>query len=129
MTQTASAWAKNHFAACALDWTPQAASRAAHVLYATVVLGEHEIAQCAAILSDEERLRADRQLTEDGRARFVQRRAFRRYCAALATGADTDLSRIRFDETATGQPVYTAAPNMTFSFSSCQLGMMAGWSA
>ncbi|MEM7778099.1 MAG: 4'-phosphopantetheinyl transferase superfamily protein, partial [Pseudomonadota bacterium] len=28
-----------------------------------------------------------------------------------------------------GQPVYTAAPNMTFSFSSCQLGMMAGWSA
>ncbi len=38
--------------------------------------------RCGSVLSDTELQRADRFVTEDGKAHFKQRRAFRRYCEA-----------------------------------------------
>jgi hypothetical protein len=41
----------------------------------------------ASVLSDTEPQKADRFVTEDGKAHFKQRRAFRRYCGAFVLGS------------------------------------------
>ena len=72
---------------------------------------------------------AERFLTEDGKAHFKQRRAFRRYCGAFVLGSPQPLSRIVFQETEKGRPYLPDLPNVRFSFSSCRFGFLGAWSS
>src|SRR3954464_161564 len=78
-----SEWVKELFAAIASDWTPASARHNAYVLYAAVSRDPEAARHCASVLSDAERQRADRFVTEEGKSHFKHRRAFRRYCGAL----------------------------------------------
>ncbi len=128
MPRDDSEWVNDLFAASARDWTPASANHAAHVLYAPASRDPEALRRCAAVLSDTELQRADRFVTEDGKARFKQRRAFRRYCGALVLGSQLPLSRIVFKETKKGRPYVSELPDVWFSFSSCRFGFLGAWS-
>ena len=117
------------FAAGARDCTPAPARSAACVLYTPVSPDPEVSRRCAVVLSDSEVQRADRFVTEDGRAHFQQRRAFRRYCGALALAAPRPLSQIEFQETENGRPYLPDLPDVWFSFSSCRFGFLGAWSS
>jgi 4'-phosphopantetheinyl transferase len=117
------------FANDASDWTPESAEHAVHVLYAPFARDAQVSQHCAAVLSRAEALRAGRSVTEEVAAHFRQRRAFRRYCGALALGSSRPLAEIDFKETDKGRPYLPEAPDLWFSFSSCRLGFLGAWSS
>jgi phosphopantetheinyl transferase len=129
MTRDDSEWVNGLFAASAGDWTPAPASHAAHVLYAPVSRDPEASRRCVSVLSDAELQRADRFVTEEGKAHFKQRRAFRRYCGAFVLGSPRPLSRIAFKETEKGRPYLPDLPDVWFSFSSCRFGFLGAWSS
>ena len=129
MTENDSDWVNDLFAAGARDWTPASALHAAYVLYAPVSRDPEAAQRCAPVLSDAELQRADRFVTEYGKAQFIQRRAFRRYCGALVLGSPRPLSRIVFKETEKGRPYLPNLPDVWFSFSSCRFGFLGAWSS
>jgi phosphopantetheinyl transferase len=129
MTQDDSEWVNGLFAAIAGDWTPAPASHVARVLYAPVSRDPEASRRCVSVLSDIELQRADRFVTEDGRAHFKQRRAFRRYCGSIVLGSPRPLSQIVFQETEKGRPYLPDLPNVWFSFSSCRFGFLGAWSS
>jgi 4'-phosphopantetheinyl transferase len=99
------------------------------VLYAPVS-GDSEVSRlCASVLSDAELQRADRFAAEDDKARFEQRRAFRRFCGATALESRQSLSEIVFEETENGRPYLPDSPDSWFSFSSCRFGVLGAWSS
>lgn len=116
------------FAAGACDWTPAGAGHAVRVLYAPVMRDALATSRCAHVLSNAEVRRAERFVTEEGKALFTQRRAFRRYCGALALCSWRPLEQINFEETAQGRPYLAEAPGLWLSFSSCRHGYLAAWS-
>jgi len=81
------------------------------------------------VLSDAERERAARFISEETATRFIQRRAFRRYCGALASGGLQLLSGVSFRETDKGRPYLCDAPELSFSFSACRSGFLGAWSS
>ena len=117
------------FAASSRDLTPAPARGAAHVLYAPVSRDPEVTRRCASVLSDIELERADRFITQGDKALFIQRRAFRRFCGALALGSSQPLSQIAFDETKEGRPHLADLPECWFSFSSCRFGFVGAWSS
>ena len=117
------------FAASACDWTPEGTRHAVRVLHAPFARDTQASRHCAAVLSEAEALRAGRSVTEEGKAHFKQRRAFRRYCGALALGSSRPLGEIDFKETEKGRPYLAEAPDLWFSFSSCRLGFLGAWSS
>ncbi|MBL4599799.1 MAG: 4'-phosphopantetheinyl transferase superfamily protein [Rhizobiaceae bacterium] len=117
------------FAAEARDWTPASSQAEVCVLYVPVSQASQTTKLCAAVLSASELERTDRFVSEDDKTLFLQRRAFRRYCGALALGQDRPLSQIEFMETKNGGPYLSELPNVWFSFSSCTSGMIAAWSS
>ena len=129
MKRDDSGWVSDLFAAGARDWTPGSARHAAYVLYAPVSRDREVSRRCGSVLSDTELQRADRFLTEDGKAQFQQRRAFRRYCGACVLGWPRPLSQITFLETEKGRPYLPDLPNVRFSFSSCRFGFLGAWSS
>jgi len=129
MTRNDSDWVNDLFAAGACDWTPAPAHHAAYVVYAPLSHNAEASRRCASVLSDSELQRADSFLTEDGKAHFMQRRAFRRYCGAVVLGVPRPLSRIAFRETEKGRPYLPNLPNFSFSFSSCRFGFLGAWSS
>lgn len=129
MTIVDSGWTCDLFAAGVRDWTPAGARHAAHVLFAPVAHDAEVSRRCASVLSDSERKRAGRFVTEQGKAHFEQRRAFRRYCGASALGSRMDLSEIVFAETEQGRPYLPDSPSLWFSFSSCRFGFLGAWSS
>ena len=116
------------FDAMARDWTPASADHGTHVLYAPLSPDPEISRLCATVLSCAERQKADRFITKDGRDCFIQRRAFRRYCSALASGSLRPLSKIIFEETENGRPYLRGRPDLWFSFSSCRSGFIGAWS-
>jgi phosphopantetheinyl transferase len=122
-------WVTDLFAAGACDWTPEAARHAASVLYAPASRDAEVSRRCASVLSDVEVQRAERFVAEAGRTNFRQRRAFRRYCGALALRSSRALSRIDFRETEQGRPYLPDLPHVWFSFSACRLGFLGAWSS
>ena len=124
-----SEWVNNLFAASARDWTPAPTHHAASVLYAPVSRDPKASRRCGSVLSDTELRTAERFVTEDGKALFIQRRAFRRYCGASALGSRRPLSRIAFKETDKGRPYLPDLPDVWFSFSSCRFGFCGAWSS
>jgi 4'-phosphopantetheinyl transferase len=117
------------FAASASDWTPEAVRPRVRVLYAPLAQDVQATRQCAGVLSDAEVERAARFVTEAGRAHFQQRRAFRRYCGALALRSRRPLGQVAFEETAKGRPYLPEAPQLWFSFSACPRGFLGAWSS
>ncbi len=111
------------------DVTPASARHAARVLYAPVSRDADVSRYCASVLSDAELQRRDRFAAECDKARFEQRRAFRRFCGATALGSSQPLSEIVFEETQNGRPYLSESPDFWFSFSSCQLGLLGAWSS
>ncbi len=117
------------FAVGSRDLTPASARHAAHVLYAPVSRDAGVSRHCASILSEAELQRRDRLAAECDKARFEQRRAFRRFCGATALGSSEPLSEIVFGETQNGRPYLSESPDFWFSFSSCQFGLLGAWSS
>ena len=117
------------FAGSSCDLTPEPVRHAAHVLYAPVSREPEVTRLCASVLSDTELQRADRFVTERDKAQFKQRRAFRRFCGALALGSSQPLWQIVFEETENGRPYLSDLPDFWFSFSSCRFGFLGAWSS
>jgi 4'-phosphopantetheinyl transferase len=119
-----------YFRTVVQDWTPVDACSSIRMLFAPVSSDDDISRSCLSVLSDAELESADKFLTDFDRNHFIQRRAFRRFCAALATGSpSTRLSQITFDETAKGRPHLSHAPELCFSFSSCRFGFLGAWSS
>jgi 4'-phosphopantetheinyl transferase len=129
MTRNDSAWVKEMFSERARDVTPAAARDAACVFYAPVSCDPEASSRCTSLLSDHERARSQRFVTEQLKTHFEQRRAFRRYCGALALGSMSSLSQIVFAETENGRPYLRDRPDLWFSFSSCRSGFVGAWSS
>ena len=117
------------FAVGSRDLTPAAARHAARVLFAPVSHDGEVSRHCASVLSGAEFRRRDRFADECDKARFEQRRAFRRFCGATALGTSQPLSEIVFEETLNGRPYLPESPKFWFSFSSCRFGLLGAWSA
>ena len=117
------------FAVSSRDLTPASARHSAHVLYAPVSRDAELSRLCASVLSDAELQRRNRFAAECDRARFEQRRAFRRFCGATALGSSQPLSEIVFEEMQNGRPYLSEPPDFWFSFSSCRIGLLGAWSS
>jgi 4'-phosphopantetheinyl transferase len=128
MTETENERLSELLAAAVEDWTPGAASGAARVLFLAFLKGSEVLDQCRAVLSDAELARSVQFIREGDQAHFLQRRAFRRYCGALASGSSRPLSAIEFDETDNGRPYLSQRPDLWFSFSGCRVGFLGAWS-
>lgn len=114
-----------HFADAARDVTPEDVRNAVRVLFLPLADDPRLTGRCTALLTDEERTRAGRLSNGSDRACFLQRRAFRRYCAAAALGRTP---RTGFRETERGRPWLPERPGTWFSFSSCRRGILGAWS-
>ena len=117
-----------HFTAQSRDITPPAACDAVCLVHAPVSQDPEVTNRCWDILSDQEQQRARRFTAKYDRSHFLQRRVFRRFCAAAALGAREPLSRIIFQETEKGRPYLAEVPELRFSFSSCRSGFLGAWS-
>jgi 4'-phosphopantetheinyl transferase len=117
------------FTAGARDLTPASARHTSCVLYAPAWRNPDVPRLFASVLSDTELYRADRFVNEYDKARFIQRRAFRRFCGAIVLGSSRPLSQIVFKETGNGRPYLAELPDFWFSFSSCRLGFLGAWSS
>jgi len=122
-------WINHRFDAISRELTPPSARPVASVLYAPLSLDSEVSRRCASVLPDTELQRAQRFATDHDRSRFIQRRAFRRFCGARALGLSRPLSQIDFGETDKGRPYLTDFPQVCFSFSSCRLGLLGAWSS
>lgn len=117
------------FAHRSRDLTPAVVRDAVHVLYVPVS-GDPEVTnRCMAVLSDIERQQSGRFADQADKALFIQRRAFRRFCGALASGLSKPLSQINFTETENSRPYLCELPDVWFSFSSCRFGFVGAWSS
>jgi len=128
MTKDGSIQIKDLFAVNSCDLTPAPMRHITHVLYAPVSHDPEVTKRCALVLSDTELQRAGRFATQGDNALFIQRRAFRRFCGALALGSSQPLSQIVFEETENGRPYLSGSPDIWFSFSSCRVGFLGAWS-
>lgn len=116
------------FTGSSRDVTPAPLRHAIRVLFAPISCDLEVNKLCASVLSEAEQQRADRFAAGEDRAEFEQRRAFRRYCGAVALESSHRLSEIAFEETPNGRPFIPEAPDLWFSFSSCRFGMLGAWS-
>jgi phosphopantetheine--protein transferase-like protein len=129
MSPDPGAWLEDYFATVSRDLTPPSLPEASRALFAPLS-GDSEVSRCcAAVLSHGERRRAQRFAGEAERDRYVQRRAFRRFCAALALGLPETQWQIDFAETDKGRPYLGGHRDVCFSFSSSRAGLLAAWSA
>ncbi len=129
MSRDYSDWIIDHFGAGARDLTPSSRRHAAQVFYAPVLPDPEVTRICSSILSKIELQRADRFASQEDKALFIQRRAFRRFCGARVLGASKPLSQIAFSETENGRPFLGDLPEFWFSFSSCRFGFAGAWSS
>jgi len=129
MTQEGFNWVSDLFAANTSDWTPLSIKNLVCVLYAPFCSQPEVSNRCTEVLSDAELMKAGRFMAQDDVAHFIQRRAFRRYCGALAVGAQGAMSRINFAEKENGRPYILNLPNLWFSFSSSRFGFLGAWSS
>ncbi|MEA1888342.1 MAG: 4'-phosphopantetheinyl transferase superfamily protein [Pseudomonadota bacterium] len=129
MSRNNSNQVSDFFAASSRDVTPVSVSHVADVLYAPVSHDPEVTRRCTLVLSDTELQRADRFVTQEDKTLFIQRRAFRRYCGALAHESSQSLSQMSFIETENGRPRLPDLPDYWFSFSSCRFGFVAAWSS
>jgi phosphopantetheinyl transferase len=116
------------FTANSRDLTPVSVRHVTRLLYMPVSTDQEVTRRCASMLSDTELERADRFKLQGDSNLFKQRRAFRRFCGALALGSPPLLSQIVFEQTNKGRPYLPGMPDFYFSFSSCRFGYLGAWS-
>jgi len=119
----------DYFSGSSRDLSPLSASDSVKVLQAPVSHDPEVTRYCTAVLSYAELEQADRLVIHEHKALFIQRRAFRRYCGALALRSSQCLSKIDFSETENGRPFFPDLPDYWFSFSSCHFGFVGAWSS
>jgi phosphopantetheinyl transferase len=124
MTSHASCEVYDYFESCSIDLTPSSARFGADVLYAPYSSDPDVARICSSILADSELLRAGRFVLEADKERFIQRRAFRRFCGVKMRNISLPLSQIVYEETDNGRPFIAGLPSFWFSFSSCNLGFI-----
>jgi phosphopantetheinyl transferase len=129
MTRDASDRIIDFFAASSCDLTPVSAHHATRVLCVPTSHDSEVTRCCASVLSQAELRRADRFVSHRDKTLFTQRRAFRRFCGALALKSSLPLSQIDFKETENGRPYLSDLGNFWFSFSSCRFGFVGAWSS
>lgn len=129
MTAARSDFARGYFNANARNLTPQGMPGTSQVLYVPVSDDSEITLHCSLFLSAQEQTRASDFGNPADRALFIQRRAFRRYCAALALSSAQPISVFRFVETENGCPYLSGHPRLWFSFSSCRFGFLGAWSS
>jgi len=129
MTEDQSDRVFRYFKSCTQDLTPATAQEGANVLYAPCSHDPEVTRFCSSILAESELCRADRLVLEADKQRFVQRRAFRRYCGATTTSIALPLSQIVFEETENGRPYLAGLPDLWFSFSSSEHGFLGARSS
>jgi len=118
-----------YFTACTRDVTPPDLHPETRVLYLPFLRDNGMLRHFAAIISEEERQRSRRFSHAEDASRFIQRRAFRRFCGAVAVGRERDPAAIYFNQETTGRPYLAEALEHEFSFSSCQSGALGAWSS
>lgn len=118
-----------YFAASSFDITPQSVRHAAQLLYVPTSNNPEVTKYCTSVLSDSELQTAARFAAQGDKDLFIQRRAFRRYCGALALRLTLPLSQVIFAETENGRPYLGDLPDSWFGFSSCRLGFVGAWSS
>ena len=129
MPRDSSKWIKDHFAFSSRDLTPTVYGQDVRVLYAPVSYDPEVTRNCVSSLSASELQRADRFTARRDQIQFKQRRAFRRFCGALACDSVQALSETVFSKTENGRPYLSELPDFWFSFSSCPFGFVGAWSA
>jgi len=129
MTRDNSKQIIDHFESSSRNWTPASCRQDVHMLYAPVSNDLEVTRHCVSILSASERQRADRFVAQHDQALFIQRRAFRRFCAALALGSPEYLTKVIFSETESGRPYLSDISDIWFSFSCCRFGFVGAWSS
>jgi phosphopantetheinyl transferase len=122
-------WVNKHFAASSVDITPQSVRYATQLWYVPASNNPEVTKCCASVLSDTELQTASRFARQSDKDLFIQRRAFRRYCGALALGLTRPMSQVIFEETENGRPYLCDLPGSWFGFSSCRLGFIGAWSS
>lgn len=90
-------------------------SGAIHVWTATLASREEALAQHRALLSEEEKARADRFIPPRARERFTVARAILRRLLAMYAGRDP--AALRFGYAVHGKPYLTAGPGLCFNLS------------
>ncbi len=120
---------RNFFAANARDVTPLGAGQEINVLYAPFAAQVKLTEYCLSTLSPDERHQVQRLANDALRSRFVQRRAFARYCTTVALNAAKPLSQMPIGNDGKGRPFVPDRPALSLSFSSCRFGMLGAWSA
>ncbi len=128
LSGTADGKIRDLFAFGSQIWVPEGAQNVAQMIYAPFTFNEEIAGHFEKVLSEDERLQATRYTMAHDRALFVQRRAFRRYCGCLALGLKGSLTQIQFVTRDKGRPILVERPDIWFSFSSCNRGMLAAWS-
>jgi 4'-phosphopantetheinyl transferase len=118
-----------YFTACTRDVTPPDLHPKTRVLYLPFSRDTGMLRHFAAIISEEERQRSRRFSRAEDASRFVQRRAFHRFCGAVAVGKGRDPSAVYFNQETSGRPYLAEALEHEFSFSSCQSGALGAWSS
>lgn len=98
------------------------------MIYVPASLKPSIIAKCETVLSPSELTVADELFDQTSRGQFILRRAFRRYCAAIATDDRGPLASISFSETDKGQPYISDRRGPFYSFAACRLGLISAWS-
>ena len=129
MTRDSNKLIIEHFTSGSCDWTPASSGHDVHVLFTPVSRDPEVTRHCVSILSASERQRAKRFVTQREQTLFKQRRAFRRFCAALALGSSQRLAELAFSETENGRPYLAGRTDIRFSFSCCRFGFVAAWSS
>lgn len=119
----------DYFAACSRDLTPGTVRDVVRVVYAPVSPNSEVTRSCSSVLSDIELYRAGHFRRPDEQALFIQRRAFRRFCGARASGGLSSLAQANFCETKNGRPYLPELPQVWFSFSACRFGFLGAWSS
>jgi len=129
MTVIDSEWVQDYFDASSVDLTPSNLRHEVQILFVPTMHDASTAARFGAILFDAERARASRFRKIEDKTHFLQRRAFRRYCAVRAVGISGPLSQIAFAETDKGRPYLLEHPDTWFSFSASTTGLLAAWSS
>lgn len=117
-----------YFANTCQDWTSALAIQNANVLFCPYTPDTDVTHLCASVLSNDELERSVNFIAPQLSAAFIQRRAFRRYCATLVLENPNGLADQGFEETENGRPYLSRAPACCFSFSSCPQGFISAWS-
>ena len=111
------------------DLTPESLEDQVRILYLPFSGHSDITRQCLGVLSSRERERIGRFTAPVHRESFIERRAFRRYCSAVALNSQLPLSAFDLVETENGRPWLAGQPQVWFSFSSCRSGFLGAWSS